>query len=416
MQLRTGIALTLVSALVWACGGSVGNGNDAGGGETGTPDMDAGANPDAMDEPPVTTYPADFPAPPRVILSGGPVLKNFTVIPVFWANDALQSQVEQFVKDMTGTPYWAATTKEYGVTDYTVGASIVVTDPPPASTDDTEIQKWLGAQTDGTHMGWPSSNDQTLFALFYPASTKITLDNVQSCNGFGAYHNSATSTNGDFAYAVMPRCQGGLDTLTVSTSHELVEAATDPFPMVKPAYQRVDNDHIVWMLAGGGEVADLCEFDRTASQRLVGNFLVQRSWSNASIKAGHDPCVPALQGAFFAAAPLLADNVKLTYQGQSFVTKGVKIPLGQSATIDVQLYSDAPKDAWTVSAQDRTSGFGNAGYVTFQWDSTTGKNGDVLHLTITAAKQSPMGGAIIAITSQDAAMTRHRWLGAVGFN
>lgn len=409
------IAIALVSALAWACGGTIGSNGDAGSDAGAVVDPDAGAA-DAMDEPPVETYPADFGAPPRVIASGGPVLKNFSVIPVFYANDPLQAQVEQFLKALPSTPYWEATTKEYGATTFTVGDSIVIADPAPSKIDDTEIQTWLGAQTDGTHMGWPSSNDQTLFALFYPQSTSITLDGTPSCQGFGAYHNSAVSAGvADFPYAIMPRCGGGLDTLTVSTSHELVEAATDPFPMVKPAYQRIDNDHIVWMLAGGGETADLCEFDRTASQRLVGNFLVQRSWSNASIKAGHDPCVPALSGAFFAAVPVLGENVQLTYNGQKFVTKGVKIPLGTSKTIDVKLFSDAPKDAWTVSAADRTSGFGNAGYVTFSWDKTTGRNGDILQLTINAVKQSPMNGAIISISSTDGAMVRHRWLGAVGF-
>jgi hypothetical protein len=414
-RIKFAFAFALTSAFGVACGGSVGAGTDAGVDTGIVVDTDAGT--DAMDEPPVEVFPADFPGPPRVISSGGPVLKNFTVIPVFFPNDPLQAQVEQFLKAVPMSNYWAETTKEYGATDFTVADSIVVPTAPATSIDNTEIQTWLGAQTDGTHMGWPSSNDQTLFALFYPQTTTITLDKSPSCQSFGAYHDSANSLGTDFPYAVMPRCGGGLDSLTVSTSHELVEAATDPLPRVKPAYQRVDNDHIVWSLAGGGETGDMCEFDRTASQRLVGNFMVQRSWSNNSIKLGHDPCVPVLPGAFFAAVPVLTDNVKLTYQRQSFTTKGVKIPLGQSATIDVKLFSDAPKDTWTVSAQDRTSGFGSAGYVTFSWDKTTGRNGDVLQLTINAVKQSPMGGAIIGITSQDGStpVVRHRWLGAVGF-
>ena len=43
---------------------------------------------------------------------------------------------------------------------------------------------------------------------------------------------------------------GGLsafDTLTGTTSHELIEAATDPYPYQNTAYGSVDDGHISWL-------------------------------------------------------------------------------------------------------------------------------------------------------------------------
>ena len=40
-------------------------------------------------------------------------------------------------------------------------------------------------------------------------------------------------------------------------SHELVEAATDPFPASDPAFYGADQANLVWTLTTGGEVADM---------------------------------------------------------------------------------------------------------------------------------------------------------------
>src|SRR5262249_39079864 len=65
--------------------------------------------------------------------------------------------------------------------------------------------------------------------------------------------------------------------------------------------------------------------------------------------------------------------------GQHTTSKGVSIPVGQSKTITVRLFSHAPTSNWSVSALDFSSAGNN---LQFTWDAQTGNNGTVLHLTI----------------------------------
>jgi hypothetical protein len=383
--------------------------------DSGVVDPDTGTEPDAGDPDTGVPFPAIHPNPPRVIDNGGPTASAGVVIPVFYANDPLQTSTEAFLKQLSPSTYWTATTKEYGVGDFTLGNSIVLAGPAPSSIDDPGIQTFLATHADGSDMAWPKADGNTIYALFYPSGTTINLQNSLSCQSFGAYHSDTNlADNTEFAYAVMPRCQGGIDTLTGSTSHELIEWATDPFPMTNPAYGNVDTDHLAWGVGGASETGDMCETYSGIFTRILGNFIVQRTWSNDSMKAGHDPCVPAPAGvAYFNAAPSLTDVVKLNFGGGGGLnTKGVKVPVGMSKTIDVTLYSDAPKGPWTVNAHTRNNSMTN---LTFAWDNTTGQNGDVLHLTITSIKATTSGASSFIITSTDAQMVSHNWYGYVGF-
>lgn len=402
-----------LGVLVMACGGTTDT-PDSGAmmptDDSGAMTADAGMDmPDTGEQDTGVPYPAPFPAPPQVLNSGGPTAGMGIVVPVFFQNDSLQSDAEAFLKQLSPSTYWTATTKEYKVGDFTVLPSVVINGPAPSNIDDSGIQTWLATHADGSDMAWPKADSSTVFAIFYPNGTTITLQGSQSCNGFGGYHsNTSLADNTAFSYAVMPRCGGGIDNLTGVTSHEIVEWATDPFPMGNSAFQMVDFNHLYWAPAGG-ETGDMCEFGNTYG-RLVGNFMVQRTWSNNSIKAGHDPCVPAPTGVYFAAAPESPDQVQYKYYGQAVKTRGVKIPVGMSKTIPVHLYSDGPKAPWTVTA---TTSFGSQGALTFSFDKTTGQNGDILQLTITSVKATTSGSARFSVTSTDSSMVKHTWYGLV---
>ena len=141
-------------------------------------------------------------------------------------------------------------------------------------------------------------------------------------------------------------------------SHELVEAATDPFPLSNPAFGIEDHADIVWaVINGGGEVGDMCAFNDDAYFVPAGStYMVQRSWSNAAAKKMQNPCVPYANTApYFNSFPALD---MISYTSDKFMTRGLQIPLGQSRTIDVNLYSNAPtKGPWTVTAFDYDSWF-----------------------------------------------------------
>lgn len=351
---------------------------------------------------------------PQVQSGGGAVMASVKIVPIFFTGDsAMQTQTEQFLTQLATSSYWTATTHEYGVGAMTIEPTFVTTDTPP--TTDQMLQDWLKTNLDGTHAGWPTFDPDAIYSVFLPDGVTLSTPFGDSCSAFGAYHDEIAGANSTkIIYALMPRCQGGIDSLTISSSHEFVEAATDPHPETDPGYQLVDSDHIVWEFAPGGEVGDMCEFVGEASQPLVGNFYVQRTWSNVSAAAGHDPCVPVLSTPYASAAPMLTDSASFDDgTGMPKTTKAVKIPVGMSKTIDIALYSDAPTADWTVKAIDAAQIYDSPKELSFTWDKTTGNNGDVLHLTVTRVAAGMGGGSELLISSRPNGVSDSIWFGYV---
>jgi hypothetical protein len=469
-------ALALATLLVLShCGGASTGRADApadGGVDATTPD--AGVDAPQVDAPadgqqPVTGYPAVHASPPQVQTSGGPVLAAPHVVPVFFPNDPLRSGIESFLAALAGSEgasYWAATTHEYGVGTPSIAPSIVVTDPPPASITDTQIATWLAGYVGGEHAGWPAIDANNVYVVFYPLATVITRDGdtLESCRDFSGYHAEtpvaaaggsdagATDAGGPdagdaggptFVHAVLARCSNwlgltGLDAVTGPASHEIVEAATDPELRTNPAYDSIDVDHYVWGDALGTEVGDMCHME--SPDRLYqhmngadggndgGSFVVQRTWSDQAAEADGDPCVPAIPTVpYFNAAPDLSGRVELypdpvTHPTSFLRTTGVRVPVGQSVTIAVRLFATSPRPTWYVQFYELTA-TGAPNTLQATWDkptatgNTSGNNGDVRHLTITAMAPGPLGGAEFALYSSDTddvnAPTYTSWFGFV---
>jgi hypothetical protein len=403
-----------------------------------TPAQDAGkdarpidAGTDAYGQP-SDVYPAFKPSVPQVSTVGGPILTHAKVVPVFFPGDAMQAKITGFLGKYVPSSHWVEMVGEYGVDTATVSAEVVLADAPAKTIDDTEIQTWLAGQLDGTHVEWPVPDADTLYVLFYPQTTSITLSGSASCKAFGGYHGDVALPSAQkVAYAVIPRCSSAsINPLTETLSHELVEAATDPYPNLLPAFAQLDETHMAWMLSSsGGEVGDMCEYDPLAPHAFadLGGAVIQRSWSNLAAKAYHDPCVPQLSGStYFNAVPVLPDMVPVVIPdlpglgplaGRTLSVEGVKIPKGESRTIDVNLFSDGPTGGpWTVEAVDTLEQRGLGGTtLTFAWDATEGQNGQTLHLTITAVGKSFLGASAFQIHSTKGDQ-RFSWTGTVGMN
>ena len=347
-------------------------------------------------------YPGPHPAAPQLRNQGGPIVATPRVVPIFFSNDAFQSQVEDFLSKLAASSYWTATTSEYGVGALSVASSIVVADAAPATIDTPGIETFLA-----TYAAKAGPND--VFAILYPASTTISDPRFgTSCTDFNGFHYEGTKSS--VVYAAIPRCASagalkGFDAISASLSHELVEAATDPHVDSAAAWSFTDVDHLVWSYVPGAEVADMCDLEPQSFQPLVGAYMVQRSWSNASALAGHDPCVPALAQPYFNAAPVLTTKQNITFQSQVMTTPGIDLAMGASQTIAVQLFSDAPTSDWNVDALDTSQPPG----FTFAWDRQSGNNGDTLHLTITRTGAS---ASEFVITST-AGTTTNLWFGFV---
>jgi hypothetical protein len=390
-----------------------------------------------------------FPAPhaplPQVKNSGGSVLANPTAVPVFFPGFGFRTELVDFIPKMGKSAYWKAVASEYGVGTLTGATPIDIVDAPDAIITDAEIQSWLVSRFDGTHPEFGNTPIAgAVYTLFYPPTTTIYLGSAPvqndggieggvpeggtkgpraqaSCKSFGGYHQDVHVKGVPVAYAVIPQCATfgpltGVDVVTGTPSHELVEAATDPYPITKPAYASVDDAHISWSFAlGAGEVGDMCaQYDSSFYKDSEIGYVVQRSWSNAAAAAGKEPCVPvpASEVPYFNASPRLDDDVSLTIG----LTKGINVPVGKSKTMELDLFSSAPMSGpMTVDIAAFGSGGTSTPPVTFALDKATGVNGDKITVTVTsnAAAASRLGATTFVITSTVGA-DKHYWAGVVG--
>ncbi|MGH7283973.1 MAG: hypothetical protein ACRELY_20800, partial [Polyangiaceae bacterium] len=279
-------------------------------------------------------YPADHPPLPQVISEGGQVMTAPKFVTVTFPNEALLTDIESFSSKIGASQYWTSVVGEYGVG---AGTSSVVHMPtaPDANLTDEQIQSFIASQV-GTTLPEPDAN--TLYVLYYPSSTTITMQGGQACDAFGGYHSAAQVAGGKLAsYTVIPRCpppfQGvtTLDQLTASASHEYIEAATDPLNSSKLTYGNADAAGGGWALAGGGaEIGDMCaELGDVFIRPDDVGYLVQRVWSDQAAAASHDPCVPQGASPYFNSAPNLPDSVSLDIgAGHAQAVSVVKIPVG----------------------------------------------------------------------------------------
>jgi hypothetical protein len=352
---------------------------------------------------------------PQVIGGGGPTLTSPVVQAITFSNYDLKSYVDDLVTRVGGTDYWRATVGEYGIGPLTAAPPVHLAEGAPSSTDDPSIQTWL-AQHIASDPSFMAPTSDTFYVVFYPFSTTIAFEGLQSCFTVGAWHSSFVANGATIAYAVVPECTQSdkttLQTVTATTSHELVEAVTDPMPLTNTmAYASVD-PLFFQIVLGGGEVADMCA--QWPSSYIVPSglpYMMQRTWSNAAALAGHDPCVPAPAAPYFNAVPQLLDSVQITRQdGTIAPTLGAKIPVGSNRTVDVVLYADDDVGEWTVAAESVPIGSQN---LAFTWDKTTGQNGDVLHLTIhVGGVDAAYGGDPFLVESTQGSTTNY-WLGYV---
>lgn len=341
----------------------------------------------------------------QAVSFGGSVVKTPKIVPIVFAADSSKQQVIDFTSKLATTAYWGKISSEYGVGPLTAKPAIVLSETAATSIDDNQIGPWLAAKfsSDPAHFGTPDSN--TVYAIFYPDGTTITEQSGTSCTDFGGYHFETTAGGTPISYAVIPRCGSigglnGFDVTTFSASHEVLEWATDPFPQSSPAYMSVDDDHAVWGRVFLGELGDLCtQMDVQTLPPDLG-FTVQRTWSNASARAGHHPCAPITKDPYFTAFPTKSDRIAVQNEfGQNIQTQGFRVAVGESKTIELTMYSDAPVAPWSVQVIDLTQVTGAPQEFIYSLDKSKGSAGDKLHLTITGTAAAQQGQGFILYSS-----------------
>ena len=320
----------------------------------------------AMEARVVSPVPAAHAPFPQLVYGGGPLLTAPKIVTVVFAGDPFASDLQAFGQSIASSPWWDSVRAGYCASD--AGPCVgqgppgtfvqLTTSPDAAYTDSVQgasssVQGWLSRAIATATLPAPDAN--TLYVVYFPSTTTVTLDNYKSCvrGGFGGYHNSMMMGLRDVAYAVVVECTplppplpsvpatSVLQNATLSASHEILEAATDPVRGTGFVLGSTDWSSWPWAdLTVGGEAGDLCVdgFGLNQDQTTSGRFTVQRTWSNAQAASGLDPCTPTSTGSvYFNAAPT-----------RSFFV----LDVGASATFDVDAFSSAPMADWTLAAQD----------------------------------------------------------------
>lgn len=359
---------------------------------------------------------------------GGAVLASPRVVPVTYDGDPMRANIEAFVAAIGASEFWKTAVAEYGVGPAASGRPVHLAETAAASIDDDEVRAWLAAKLDGSHGDvWDPPDGSTMYVVYLPPGTTYTLHGATGCKGF--YASDQTLTVPDAAstavpYVVVPRCPplAGLDdwdTLSSTTSHELVEESTDPFKIdaKHAAWFTDDPDHVSWSFAPPfSEIADMCSADATAYVHVPDvDGAVQRVWSNAAAAAGKNPCVPAPAGQiYFNAAPVLLEDVPISFAGWSSTTKGVRVPVGETRSVELDLFSEAPTPAWSLKVVDWATALGGAPELAFALDRDHGANGDKLSLALTRLRPGAIGGSRFLVYSYTPAHAVTFWIGYAG--
>jgi hypothetical protein len=423
--MKNGALFVLLSSLAMACGAA----EVTAPAPTPAPADPAPADPVADPTPaapvldhgaPSTTYPAFAPAMGQLAKHSSNVLKSPVVVTVTWPDDTYATQFEALGDVITTGAYWKAVASEYGSGPGVSGITnhVRLTDAAPATISDTEIATFVAASLTKADAPWPTpAAGDPVYILYLAKATNLMLQGKSACSqGVGGYHDSTKVNGKSVAYAVIPRCNE-LDSLTNAASHELAEAATDPYPRTAPGWSGFKEEYLAWEFFQQfqSENGDACEFYRdsmlSAAETDVG-FAVQRQWSNVSGKAGHDPCVPVIAGQpYFSVTPLDLEDLDVDLSslgGSTATTKGYKIPVGGTKTIPLGFYSDAAVSAWTIKAISGGIGGGRGlGGVDLTLDVTTGQNGEKAYLTVTVNVAGRTNTELVTIVSTRAGVTHY---------
>jgi hypothetical protein len=351
-------------------------------------------------------------------LNGGFVLTRPTIVSIDFEGDELDDAIRTFSDNVGSTSWWPAVREGYcdasgscigevthrahvtlpALSEVEASTGWVDSVSAPVSSFRTFFRKQLDAGL------LPEPTTQTLYMVYLPPGVPIAVEEREGCaaGGFGGYHDSmsrnADGTGVRFAYAVLPRCSYQMTYLQRIASHELIEAATDPF-RTNGGY--FIND-LLWALVEGGEVADMCVDLVAFNDSVVENGLtLQRSWSNAALKRGENPCVPVPPGeVYFNVAPSVS-TIALAY--------------GETTRIAVDAFSDGPLEDWSVRAIDFAEALGiDQASLRLSLDRKSVNNGSQLVLTITSIRPIPQAGvgATFVLVSQSGNRA-HIWPGVV---
>ncbi len=247
-------------------------------------------------------------APANLVYYGGPVVPSVNVVQVIWGSGTYlagitnggthtPTRLGDFYRSVSASAYvdWLC---EYNTPTQTVArggfyGAITIT-PSPANDGstitDAEIQAELVAQIQAQVLPYPDGN--TIYMIDFPLGK--TIDDGfgdLSCQVYCGYHGTGVLSGQYYYYAVLPDFSPGsgcdvgcgtaatlFDDLTSVSSHEMVEAITDPAVGQAPTLAAP----LAWYDAINGEIGDICnQFESSFVDPDNVTWTVQKEWSNA---------------------------------------------------------------------------------------------------------------------------------------
>lgn len=343
-------------------------------------------------------YPAPHPSMPQIPIHGGTVLHDPVIVSITFPGDKLAAKLAQFGEEVGSLRWWSTVNSPYGVGPGRSGGHVVAPEAAADALTDAEVEQWIAEKIDDGTL--PEPTDQTLYTLYYPSTTTVTLEDgggsAASCQQFLGYHSAFEVKHGGspmlVAYAVIARC-GDLDQVTETASHEFTEAATDPHPISirELGYMLLQSN--AWTLLGG-ENADMCA--GVSSVRENG-WNLTRSWVNQNAAIGQQPCLPV-------------EDDGVPYFNAGIVRDTMVADPGTTVTTEVQCYSFGPLPApmdLSIQSYGKTP-------LKFALDRKSCRNGDKLTLTINVPKEARRGADYnYSLISRIDAKTGHLWRGMV---
>lgn len=237
---------------------------------------------------------------------GGPVISNAKVYVVFWGdkiNADIKKDIAAFYSSVTNSTYmdWLDEyntfgnaldgkpgTKQHIGRGQNMGTIVIKPKNTKRSVSDEEIQAELQNQIAAGVL--PKPDDNTIFMTYFPKNMSVSAFGMHSCQDFCAYHGfNGTPDRDHFYYGVMPDISGScfngcgyasnvFGAETAISTHELIEAVTDPFPTpgTQAAYPQAWNDR------QGAEIGDICAGSNNTLKALSSkrSFIVQSEWDN----------------------------------------------------------------------------------------------------------------------------------------
>ena len=250
----------------------------------------------------------------RLVYYGGPVISNVKVFVVYWGSSvdtAIQQGIGKFYNSLVASTHmdWLnqyatdkpaldgrqGTNQTIGRGSF-LGEAVITPSHSGNNIDDKDVQAELEYQVSIKKLPTPDAN--TIFMIYFPSGITNSIEGMKSCQQFCAYHMGFKSKSyGDVFYGVMPDIQSGacvfgcggfggnvFESITAVSSHELVEAVTDPYPTPadKPVFPQA------WNTTKGEEIADLCTTGRATLQTPGQTYSLSGEWDNSKGSCNND--------------------------------------------------------------------------------------------------------------------------------